>query len=51
MPDQQLVRVHRVYVTPESWDTPAAAVELEETEQWCVSCCTQYPHLALDLPR
>jgi hypothetical protein len=50
MPDQELVRVHRVYVTPESWDSEASAVEVDEIEQWCISCTTQYPHVVLDAP-
>lgn len=41
--DAELLAVRRVYLTPESWDTPAAAVVLEEVERWCLSCVSQYP--------
>jgi hypothetical protein len=37
-PDGDLVEVHRVYLIPE----PATVVE--DTERWCVSCRSQYPH-------
>ncbi len=43
-PDEELVLVRRVYVTPEAWDRPASAQVMEETELWCVSCRSQYPH-------
>jgi hypothetical protein len=36
--------VRRIYVTPESWDTPASQQVVEEAELWCVSCRSQYPH-------
>jgi hypothetical protein len=46
MPDQELVAVKRVYVTPERWDSPDADARIvDEVELWCVSCCTQYPHV------
>ena len=31
-PSVELVRVRRVYLTPESWDTPASRRVLEEPE-------------------
>ena len=40
----QLYAVHRRYVTPAEWDTPARDVTLPDVEQWCFSCCTHYPH-------
>jgi hypothetical protein len=43
-PDEELALVRRVYVTPETWETPASQQVVEETELWCVSCCSQYPH-------
>jgi len=43
-PDEELILVRRVYVTPESWDTPASTTVVDEPELWCVSCCSQYPH-------
>jgi hypothetical protein len=42
--DSELVAVHRVYVVPESWDTPGSEKVLAEVEQWCFSCRTHYPH-------
>jgi hypothetical protein len=42
-PDDALVAVHRVYVIPESWDTPASITVLEDTEYWCIACVSQYP--------
>jgi hypothetical protein len=53
MPDEELVLVRRVYVTPERWDSPEAgpdesAREVGEAELWCVSCCSQYPHVVVE---
>jgi hypothetical protein len=46
MPDEELVLVRRVYVTPERWDSPRAEARVVgEAELWCVSCCSQYPHV------
>lgn len=42
-PDRDLVAVQRVYVTPETWDTPAAEQVVDDVERWCVSCVSQYP--------
>ena len=42
--DDELVVVHRVYVVPESWDTAGSRTKLEETELWCFSCRSLYPH-------
>jgi hypothetical protein len=36
--------VHRVYVTPDSWDSEGKTTRLEEVEWWCFACCTHYPH-------
>ena len=44
--DDELVLVRRVYVVPETWDTPGSATVVEEPELWCVSCCSQYPNEA-----
>jgi hypothetical protein len=47
--DEELVLVRRVYVTPEAWDSPdATARVVDETELWCVSCMSQYPHVLAD---
>ena len=43
-PDDELVAVHRIYVVPESWDTPGSSTIMEETEWWCFSCRSMYPH-------
>ena len=43
-PDEELALVRRVYVTPETWDTPASQQVVDELELWCVSCRSQYPH-------
>lgn len=46
MTDEELVLVRRVYVTPERWDSPEAEAKIVgEAELWCVSCCSQYPHV------
>ncbi|HUQ40493.1 MAG TPA: hypothetical protein VM030_10090 [Acidimicrobiales bacterium] len=46
--DDEVVAVHRVYVVPEAWDTPGSSTTLEETEHWCFSCRTMYPHEPAD---
>jgi hypothetical protein len=35
--DDELTAVHRIYLVPEE-------IRVEDTERWCVSCRTQYPH-------
>ena len=47
-PDDDLVLVRRVYVTPESWDTAASEQVVENPELWCISCLSQYPHDVVD---
>jgi hypothetical protein len=42
--DDDLAAVHRVYVIPESWDTPGSSQMLDDIELWCFSCRSQYPH-------
>ena len=39
-----LAVVHRLYVTPETWDTPRSERLVDDTERWCSSCRSQYPH-------
>jgi hypothetical protein len=46
--DDELVLVQRVYVVPESWDTPASSTKVDEAELWCFSCRSQYPHEAVE---
>ena len=47
-PDEDLVLVRRVYVTPETWETSASHQVVQEPELWCVSCRSQYPHEVVD---
>ena len=42
--DDPVTPVHRVYVTPESWDTPGKVDVVEEIEHWCFVCRSHYPH-------
>ncbi|HEX2038436.1 MAG TPA: hypothetical protein VHF47_01755 [Acidimicrobiales bacterium] len=46
--DDDLVVVKRVYVVPETWDTPGSATTVAETELWCFSCRSLYPHEVAD---
>jgi len=43
-----LVPVHRQYVTPEAWDTQAKVEVVAEVERWCLVCRTHYPHQPVD---
>lgn len=47
--DDELVLVRRVYLTPETWDSPGSRQVLDEPEFWCVSCLSQYPHEPVDV--
>ncbi len=42
--EEELVEVHRLYVTPESWDTEGRVDEVAEVEHWCFVCRSHYPH-------
>jgi hypothetical protein len=42
-----LASVHRVYVTPEAWDTEERIEVVDEVERWCFPCRSQYPHQPL----
>jgi hypothetical protein len=45
-PDDELQPVRRVYLDP---DRPGEIKSTEDaSELWCISCTTQYPHLAED---
>ena len=46
--DDDLSAVRRVYVTPESWDTPGSSKTAADVELWCFSCRSQYPHEAAE---
>ena len=41
--ESDLAFVQRVYVTPESWDTPEKVTD-GDLEWWCFVCRTHYPH-------
>ena len=40
----QLQSVRRKYVVPGDWDQEPSERVLDDVEQWCYSCLTQYPH-------
>ena len=42
-----VVRVHRIYVTPEDWDTEEKVEVVAEVEAWCFPCRASYPHEVL----
>jgi hypothetical protein len=42
--DDDLVVVRRVYLVPESWDTPGSSTTMPDLELWCFSCRSLYPH-------
>jgi hypothetical protein len=46
--DDDLAGVHRVYLTPETWDTPGSSRTEPGVEVWCFSCRSQYPHEPVD---
>ena len=46
--DDELVLVNRIYVTPESWDTPGSSTRVSDAELWCFSCRSMYPHDVVD---
>ncbi len=41
---ESLEVVNRVYVTPESWDSPRKVQVVDSTEKWCFVCRSHYPH-------
>lgn len=42
--DEDVAPVHRVYVTPETWDTEGKVEVVDTIEQWCFVCRSHYPH-------
>jgi hypothetical protein len=40
----EVFAVHRLYVTPEAWDTPGSVKRMVDVEVWCFACTTHYPH-------
>ena len=47
---EEVVAVHRAYVTPEAWDTEEKVEVLDEVERWCFPCRTHYPHEEIEAP-
>jgi len=45
--DEDVAAVHRMYVTPEAWDTPGTEKVLDEVEHWCFACRSHYPHVVV----
>jgi hypothetical protein len=43
-PDDEVVEVRRVYVTPGDWDTEEQVTVVDEVERWCFPCRSHYPH-------
>jgi hypothetical protein len=46
--DDDMATVHRVYLIPETWDTPGSSRTEAAIELWCFSCRSQYPHELAD---
>lgn len=42
-PDDELVAVRRVYITPGDAEHETVVDVVDAIEHWCVSCVTQYP--------
>lgn len=42
--ESEVASVKRMYVVPETWDQKGSSKTMDEVEQWCYSCRTQYPH-------
>jgi hypothetical protein len=42
--DDDLVTVHRLYVAPGSSDQAGVMTKVDQTELWCFSCRSMYPH-------
>jgi len=43
-PDDDLVRVHRIYLDTDGDGRVIGSRVLEDVEWWCVPCRTHYPH-------
>ncbi len=41
--EEDVIEVIRLYVTPETWETPEQVAE-GAPELWCFVCRTHYPH-------
>lgn len=42
--EDDVVAVHRAYITPESWDTEERIDVQPDVEHWCFVCRSHYPH-------
>lgn len=40
-----LLALHRLYITPEAWDTEGSVTKVDEVERWCAACRSSYPHV------
>ncbi len=40
-----LIALHRLYITPESWDAEGSVTQVEAVERWCAACRANYPHV------
>jgi hypothetical protein len=50
-PADDLVPVHRVYVTPAAWDNAESEDKvdvLDDVERWCFPCRSMYPHQLIE---
>ncbi|CAN5691692.1 hypothetical protein BH24ACT3_BH24ACT3_14180 [soil metagenome] len=47
---EDLVTVHRLYVTPESWGAEGRVDEVADVERWCFVCRSHYPHRVTEQP-
>ena len=43
--EDDLVDVHRKYVTAAAWDQEQTERILPDVERWCFACLTHYPHV------
>ena len=43
-----LTLVRRVYIVPESWDSVGSETVMDEIEEWCNSCTSNYPFVPVE---
>jgi hypothetical protein len=43
-PADDVLAVHRAYVTPAAWDQEERVDVQAEVERWCFACRSHYPH-------
>ncbi len=46
--EDDLVDVHRKYVTAATWDQERTERILPDVERWCFACLTHYPHVPVE---